>query len=84
MIVLIGPGIARLLPAPLLRENTGWVLLFVQLVYFGICMVHDRATRGKVHSAWCWGAGVLVIATLLNNPLASLPPFAALTKTITG
>lgn len=84
MITLMGPGVGRLLPLPLLRENVIWAILLVQLVYFAIAMLYDRRTQGRVHPAWYWGLGLQVAFALLINPLAALPPFQALVQSIAG
>ncbi len=75
-IIVTAPAWARLLPmerlGPLgLPVITGVVLMFV---LWGI--VHDRRTRGSIHSAWWWGAAAVSVPGILTIPVALFPAFA--------
>jgi uncharacterized membrane protein YozB (DUF420 family) len=84
MIALIGPGIARLLPVPLLLDMTGWAVFAIQLAYLAAAMIFDRRTRGTVHAAWYWGVGAAFSEVFLPFGLVAFPPFAALADAIAG
>lgn len=62
MVVLVGPGLGRLLPLPLLIPNA-WTISFVAtLIFPAIAMVADRRRYGWVHPALLWGTGINVAA----------------------
>jgi hypothetical protein len=60
MAVLIGPGIGRLLPMPLLMPWAGEAVFAVQLLFPVAGMVADQRRTGRVHPAWWWGLGVML------------------------
>ncbi len=59
-VLLLEPALGRVLPMPLLGDWGQAVELVLQLGVFAIAFAHDRRTRGAVHPALLWGAGVLV------------------------
>ena len=62
MTVLVGPGLGRLLPMPLLIPNA-WTIAFVgTLIFPAIAMLADLRRRGRVHPAYWWGTGINVAA----------------------
>jgi hypothetical protein len=70
---------------PILWDQRGvWLIMVALLAYFGVVMLHDRRTLGKVHPATLWGAGALVAWVALSFATASLPPVLALTAKLTG
>ena len=82
--MLMIPGIERLLPVPLM---TGWVHLadwaWISL-YAAIGMGYDFATRGRVHPAWLWGVGAITVASLLIEPLGATSPLQAFARYLAG
>lgn len=82
MIVLMVPGVARLFPLALLRERVIWPVLAVQLAYFAVAALYDQRAHGRVHPAYRWGVGVLLVYVVLIGPVAALPPFQALTQAL--
>lgn len=75
-ICVIAPALGRLIvlsgnamTAPL---NVATLLLFVVAA-----MLFDRSNRGRVHPAYFWGAGALVLFAVLTELLAIIPFFAA-------
>lgn len=72
-VLLLGPGLGRLLPMPLLTpyafESAGLAALVVPLV--GI--VWDLRTRGRVHPAWWWTIAALVGALVAARLIAFSP-----------
>jgi hypothetical protein len=83
-IVVMAPGLARLLPLPLLGTWIYWGIWAGLLVYFAIAMAYDLITRGKVHPAYVWSLGAITIGTALINPIAFSPPMLALTARLAG
>lgn len=59
--MLIGPGIGRLLPAPLLIPYV-WYLSAVlpPIVFMVFGMLADKRRYGAIHPAWFWGVGTVV------------------------
>ena len=69
MSLLLGPGFGRLLPMPLL---TPWAFeaTFVATMIFPIAgVIADRRRSGRVHPAWWWGIGVMVVTLLAVETL---------------
>ena len=82
-ICVIAPALGRLIvlsgnamTAPL---NVATLLLFVVAA-----MLFDRTNRGRVHPAYFWGAGALVLFAVLTELLAIIPFFAATAARIAG
>jgi hypothetical protein len=82
-ICVIAPALGRLIvlsgnamTAPL---NVATLLLFVVAA-----MLFDRSNRGRVHPAYFWGAGALVLFAVLTELLAIIPFFAATAARIAG
>lgn len=78
MIALIGPAFGRILPMPLLGDKGGLAVLGGQLLFVAVAVVHDLATRRRVHPASLWGMGVIAVEGLAVPLLAATPPFIAL------
>lgn len=75
---ILGPGVGRLLP----MDSFGH---FAPMVMFGVIMlfalagpVYDLFTRGRVHAAYLWGVGIIMISMLITGPVAFSPPTRAL------
>ncbi|MEO7691316.1 MAG: hypothetical protein ABIS51_18675 [Sphingomonas sp.] len=78
-ILIMAPGIGRILPMPLLGEWQLWTIWLVQLVYLSVALVYDVVTRGRIHPAYVWGFGAITLTTAVMRPLAFTPPMLALT-----
>ncbi|HMA10421.1 MAG TPA: hypothetical protein VKO83_00945 [Steroidobacteraceae bacterium] len=52
------------------------------LVYVAVAMLFDWSNRGRVHVAYLWGGGVLVLWAVATELLSRVPPFAALAARI--
>ena len=80
---VIAPAWGRLL---VLTGNPVTVELVValSLAYVVIAMLFDWGNRGRVHPAYAWGTGALVIFAAATELLAILPVFAALAARIAG
>jgi hypothetical protein len=76
-ICVIAPAIGRLivLSGATMTASLNVALL---LVYVAVAMLFDWANRGRIHAAYFWGAGALVLMVVAVEVLAAVPPFAAL------
>jgi hypothetical protein len=54
------------------------------LAYVAVAMLFDWANRGRVHPAYAWGAGALVLFAAATELLAIVPIFAELAGRIAG
>jgi hypothetical protein len=83
IICVAAPAIGRLI---VLSGNTMTATLNVALllVYVVIAMLFDWVNRGRVHAAYFWGAGTLLLMVAAVELLAAIPPFAALAGKIAG
>jgi hypothetical protein len=71
--LLMGPGIGRILPAPLLMPYAFELSALPAIVVPLIGMVRDQKMHGRVHTAWIWSAAVLVGWLLLGRLIAFSP-----------
>jgi len=78
------PGTARLLPLPLMGSWILWGIWATLLPFMAAALIYDLATRGKVHPAYYWGFGAIVLGVSLIRPIAFSPPLLALTHHLTG
>ena len=83
-VLIMLPGVGRLLPMPLLGEWQLWTMWLVMLVYLSVAFVYDLRTRGSIHPAYVWGFGAITIAIAVMRPLAFTPPMLALTARLMG
>jgi hypothetical protein len=83
-IMVMTPGVGRLLPLPLLGTWIVWSIWLVMFVYMSAAMIYDLATRGRIHPAYGWGFGAITLATALIRPLAFTAPMLTLTARLTG
>jgi hypothetical protein len=65
MAMLLGPGLGRLLPIPLMIPWGFQVAFIVGLIFPVAGMIADLRRSGRVHPAWWWG-----MATLIGTMLA--------------
>jgi hypothetical protein len=80
--VLTGPGLGRLLPAPLMIPYA-WQALFVAvLIWPAIGMVLDYRRHGAVHRAWFKGVAVIVAFHLISQIIAHTPMGISATRAV--
>ncbi|MEO6151853.1 MAG: hypothetical protein ABIT09_01165 [Croceibacterium sp.] len=84
MIQLIAVAWGRMTFPYIFDQRANWLVMVILLGYFAVGMLFDRRTRGAVHPAYFWGAGVLVGYISLSYVLSGLPPVLALTKSLSG
>lgn len=70
MSILTGPGLGRLLPMPLFIPY-GWrIMMMVTLLFPVIGMIADKRRHGRVHPAWLWGVGAILLTQIVADVLA--------------
>ncbi|UAK24394.1 hypothetical protein [Sphingomonas nostoxanthinifaciens] len=81
-ISILGPGLGRLLPMGSFGAAAPLVM-FAAILSFGAAgMIADRVVRGRVHPAYLWGLGVIVLSDVAIGPLGFAPPTTALVRLI--
>jgi len=78
------PGVARLLPLPLMGSWILWGIWAALLPFAAAALIYDLRTRGKVHPAYYWGFGAIVLGLVLIRPIAFSPPLLAVTHYLTA
>ena len=82
--MLMGPGVGRILPMPLLIPNAFQIACSLPLIIPVIGMVRDWRVRGRPHSAWLVSIAVLVLSLAVAQVLVYSPLgdsiYAAATK----
>ncbi len=73
-ILVMSPALGRLLPMPLLGKFAPLAVFGSMALYVIAGMLFDLRSRGRVHPAYWWGGGVLVVTQLLIGPLGFSPP----------
>jgi hypothetical protein len=79
---LIAPGLARLLPMPMLGPYGPWVVLSGVLAFPAIGMLGDRVLRGRVHPAWWLGIAMLLAQHFAAGWIGFSPVGLGLTRLI--
>jgi hypothetical protein len=83
-ILLIQPGLGRLLPVPMIDTSISYMLFPGHLLFFAVAMVYDWRIRSRVHPAYYWGLGALALTTVLPIYVAQMPPLIGLVDTLKG
>ncbi|MEG3179973.1 hypothetical protein [Sphingomonas sp. LT1P40] len=71
MAILTGPGIGRLVPAPLVMPHAATIELCLLLLFPLAGMLWDLRTRGRIHAAWFWGVGAILTMRLVSQWIAN-------------
>ena len=69
MAMLLGPGLGRLLPMPLLMPWAWEATVAVSLLFPLAGVIADQRRGRAVHLAWGWGIGAIVASTVLIEAL---------------
>jgi hypothetical protein len=80
--VLLGPGLGRLLPMPLMIPYAWTVTQILTFLFPVIGMVADRRRIGHVHPAYLWGLGTYAGVFALSMALAYSPIGHAITDAV--
>lgn len=84
MAILTGPGLGRLIPAPLVMPHVSIIELTLVLTFPLAGVLWDLRTRGRVHPAWWWGIGAILLARGLTNLIAYSPIGLAIFEAVTA
>ncbi|WP_068878202.1 MULTISPECIES: hypothetical protein [unclassified Phenylobacterium] len=84
MALLLGPGLGRLLPMPLLTPWAWEATLAVSLVFPLAGIVRDLWRNGRVHPAWGWGLAAMAGCLILTEAITYSPAGAALYEAVTA
>jgi len=59
--ILSGPGLGRIIPL-YLTIPYGWHVMLASVLVFPVAgMIRDKRRTGRVHPAWLWGVGTLLV-----------------------
>lgn len=81
--MLMGPGIGRLIPMPLLAPYAFEIASVLPLAVPAINMIRDRRIHGRIHPAWWWPIGLLVAALIVVRVIAFSPAGDAIYAAVT-
>ncbi|MFN2099851.1 hypothetical protein [Altererythrobacter sp. MF3-039] len=70
MAILTGPGLGRLLPAPLMIPHAWTIITLCTMVWPLIGMIVDWRRDGRVHSAYWWGLGIYFAVFVIGLAVA--------------
>jgi len=79
-ILVMSPALGRILPMPLLGQFAPLAVFASMAVFVIAGMIFDLRLRGKIHPAYYWGGGVLVVTNVLVGPLGFSPPVLRLVE----
>ena len=82
MAVLLGPGLGRLLPMPLMIPNAWLITQLITFLFPVIGMIADKRREGSVHPAYFWGLGIYVAAFTASMLVAYSPLGYAITESL--
>lgn len=68
---IASPGIARLLPLPLLVPYAFPVLITVAMAIPALAMLIDTKRTGRIHPAWLWGIASVYAALFIGQAMAA-------------
>jgi hypothetical protein len=84
MTMLLGPGFGRLLPMPLIAPWAWEATLATCLLFPIVGMAADLRRNGRVHPAWIWGVGTLLVSALAIEAITYSPAGGALYSAVTA
>lgn len=70
MAILVGPAFGRLLPMPYLMPYAWPISEMLVLVFPVAGMIADKRRTGRVHSAWFWGVGAIILTQIIAYMIA--------------
>lgn len=78
MAAIMGPAFGRMLPMPLMTPYSLEISVTAGLLFPLAGAIRDKRVLGRVHPAWGWGMGALVLTMLLTDLIAYSPLGAAI------
>lgn len=79
-ILVMSPALGRILPMPLLGAFAPLAVFASMAVFVIAGMIYDLRLRGRIHPAYYWGGGVVVVTNCLVGPLGFSPPVLRLVE----
>ncbi|MEP5937023.1 MAG: hypothetical protein ABJ239_01735 [Erythrobacter sp.] len=74
MAILTGPGLGRILPAPLMIPHAWTIITVTTMVWPIIGMIADWRCHGRIHPAYFWGLGIYIAVFLVSVVIAHTGP----------
>ena len=71
--MLMGPGIGRIIPMPLLGPHAFEIASVIPVIFALVGMARDKRVHGKAHPAWAWSIGVLAVVLIAVRLVAYSP-----------
>lgn len=84
MTMMLGPALGRLLPMPLLIPWAFEASFAVTMLFPAAGVVADLRRDGRVHPAWWWGIGVVLVTLVLVEVVTYSPVGDALYASVTA
>lgn len=84
MALLLGPGIGRLLPLPLLTPWSFETVFAVSLLFPLAGVVADLRRSGRVHPAWGWGIAAMLGTMVITEGITYSPVGTAIYTSVTA
>lgn len=81
---ILGPGLGRLLPMPDFGATAPLVMFGAIALFAFAGPVMDLIVRKRIHPAYVWGVGAILISMVLIGPLAFAPPTQVLLEMVQG
>ena len=81
---ILGPGVGRLLPSPLMEPIAFQTAVAVGLVFPTAGVIADLRRGRGVHRAWLWGIGAILVAMLATEVIARSAIGDALYRAVTA
>lgn len=84
MTILLAPAFGRLLPLPLFQP-LAWEATYAVTLLFPLAgAVMDKRRNGRVHAAWWWGIGTIVVSFVLVEAITYSPIGLAIYEAVTA
>ena len=80
MAILTGPGLGRLLPAPLMIPHSWTIITLSTMIFPVIGIIADLRKNGRVHPAYWWGLGLYIAVFGVSVAIAHTAPGMAATE----
>jgi hypothetical protein len=84
MSLLLGPAFGRLLPMPLLAPWAYEATFAAVMIFPVIGVMADLRRSGRVHPAWRWGIGTIIVSSILVELITFSPVGPALYRAVTS
>jgi len=82
-VMLMGPGVGRLLPAPILIPYAFEIAAVLPLVFIVVCALRDLRVHGRPHPAWIWPLVLMPVLLIGARSLALSPAGDAIYRAAT-